>query len=269
MKSINRQFNFSGLKNVQLEKNRNHQFAVQHAQCLYNRNALYSYIPKNACSTMRLTAAFDNGLITDPRSEFGWIHNNNHVFVPDLEFMIKAKYSFVVLRCPYSRVASAFIDKIVSISPRALRFLEQSKSEVGILELNFHEFLKMIKAQKDENRDHHWRTQSSFLLYKQYDDYFCVEEFHQMIIALQQKLQMKIIDARPYIKHDAGSFNIVSDKDYSHSSLNILNKMKREGSVPDYKCLLSSDNIQLIKDIYADDLNIYKEIFGSQNLIIS
>ena len=44
-----------------LVQNAAHQFAAQHALSIYAADAIYSFIPKNACSTMRYTLAIANG----------------------------------------------------------------------------------------------------------------------------------------------------------------------------------------------------------------
>jgi hypothetical protein len=85
-----------------LAQNAAHQFASQHALSFYAADAVYSFIPKNACSTMRYTLALANGAISGPR-HFNWIHTNNLTFRASLAELAKAKYTFVILRDPYRR----------------------------------------------------------------------------------------------------------------------------------------------------------------------
>ena len=95
-----------------LVQNAAHQFASQHALSFYAADAVYSFIPKNACSTMRYTVGMANGAIAGPE-QFNWIHANNLTFRASLAELAKAKYTFVILRDPYLRVASCFLDKMV------------------------------------------------------------------------------------------------------------------------------------------------------------
>ena len=48
-----------------LPQNIGHQFAARHALNIYKSSSIYSFIPKCACSTMRLSLAKANGLIDD------------------------------------------------------------------------------------------------------------------------------------------------------------------------------------------------------------
>src|SRR5690606_1619014 len=81
-----------------------------HALRFFRQNAVYTFIPKNACSTMRLTLALENGCIRD-ETEHQWIHANNPTFRAQLPDLICADYTFVILRDPFRRVVSCFLDK--------------------------------------------------------------------------------------------------------------------------------------------------------------
>ncbi|TAL45777.1 MAG: hypothetical protein EPN89_11775, partial [Methylovulum sp.] len=82
-----RPFKYSSASYVNLSKNQQHQFAQGHALRIYNSNSIYSFIPKNACSTMRVSLAIANGCIADTDKldelDFNWIHNNNDTFRAD------------------------------------------------------------------------------------------------------------------------------------------------------------------------------------------
>jgi hypothetical protein len=107
-----RRLRYPKSSNVALARNAAHQFASRHALSIYGARAIYSFIPKNGCSTLRYTVARANGCIDGP-SDINWIHSNNLSFSATLRELLTAQYTFVVLRCPYSRLASVFLDKIV------------------------------------------------------------------------------------------------------------------------------------------------------------
>ena len=46
-----------------------------------------------------------------------------------------------------------------------------------------------------------------------------------------------------------------------------IKKMKEEGSVPNYKSMFSNVEIDLVNEIYKDDLNLYKSHFGENELL--
>jgi hypothetical protein len=62
-----------------LQKNGKHCFAMNFSMILHQKNMLYSFIPKNACSTLRLSTAIESGCI-DGIEQGHWIHANNQTF---------------------------------------------------------------------------------------------------------------------------------------------------------------------------------------------
>ena len=46
-----------------------------------------------------------------------------------------------------------------------------------------------------------------------------------------------------------------------------IKKKKEEGSAPNYKSMFSKEEINLVKDIYEDDINLYKSHFGENELL--
>ena len=84
---------FSNIWNGPLAENVQHKFAAQHELNIYRSKSIYTFIPKCACSTMRLSLAISNGLISDV-SKYGWIHSNNTTFSANLSELITAKFAY-------------------------------------------------------------------------------------------------------------------------------------------------------------------------------
>ena len=133
------------------------------------------------------------------------------------------------------------------------------------LSINFHQFLLIIKAQIRRDRNHHWRNQSDFLHYQKYDDYFALESFSKSIDSLNDH-GFKVHDTREVTKHTLfhlarvnGDFSKVKDVD--------INEMKDKGIAPSYKSMFSNAEIELVKEIYSDDINLYKSHFGDKDLL--
>ena len=79
---------------------------------------------------------------------------NNEAFNASQKEIAQAVYTFIILRCPFRRVASAFLDQILE-GDSTFRDLNNQK-----LSINFHEFLLIIQAQNRNARDQHWRNQT-------------------------------------------------------------------------------------------------------------
>ena len=207
-----RQLNQSFTKKLtHLPSDSGFQLARAHALKLYHPNAIYSFIPKNACSTLRLSVALQNDVIASPK-DFNWIHNNNNTFSASLNDLIVANYTFVVLRCPYRRLASAYLDKIVERELDAWdlhRFLNRS---FEVKDLTFLDFARYLKKQEVRKRNIHWRNQSDFLVYESYDDYFALETFKDAVKQLKKKINLKVVDARQLTKHGSDSYTLLTSK---------------------------------------------------------
>ena len=246
------------IEEVPLKENRRHNFSALYSLSVYPLDAVYTFIPKNACSTLRFSIAIANGFI-DGINDIEWIHSNNQTFVSTQREIAKAKYTFTILRCPFTRVASSFLDYIVD-GDFTFKDLNENK-----LSINFFEFLQIIQSQAREDRDQHWRNQSDFLHYEIYDDYFSLESFSYAIKTLSDK-GLDIKDTRKYIKHDISSLKRI-DGDFSKIKEVELKKIKDDGFAPNYESMFTKAEIELVQDIYSDDLKLYKSHFGDEQLL--
>jgi hypothetical protein len=246
------------LKHSQVDENTLHNWSSNYALSVYPINSVYTFIPKNACSTLRFSIAIANGFIRDI-ADIQWIHNNNETFRSTQREVSLASFTFVVLRCPYTRIASCFLDKIVD---EVISFNDEMGNKVS---LNFYEFLLHINSQHQSEREQHWRNQSDFLHYEKYDEYFSLELFSEAITLLATH-GLKVYDTRESIKHGISNLKAV-DGDFSKMKAEQIKKMKEEGSAPNYKSMFSKVEIDLVNEIYKDDINLYKSHFGESKLL--
>ena len=246
------------LKHSQVNENSLHNWSSNYALSIYPINSVYTFIPKNACSTLRFSIAIANGFIKDLK-DIQWIHNNNSTFRSSQREVSIASYTFVVLRCPYTRIASCFLDKVVD---EVIFFNDEMGKKVS---LNFYEFLLHINSQQPSEREQHWRNQSDFLHYEKYDEYFSLELFSEAIASLAAH-GLKVHDTRESINHGISNLKAV-DGDFSKMKAEQIKKMKEEGSAPNYKSMFSKVEIDLVNEIYKDDMNLYKSHFGESELL--
>ena len=246
------------LKHSQLNENSLHNWSSNYALSIYPINSVYTFIPKNACSTLRFSIAIANGFIKDLK-DIQWIHNNNSTFRSSQREVSIASYTFVVLRCPYTRIASCFLDKVVD---EVISFNDEMGKKVS---LNFYEFLLHINSQQPSEREQHWRNQSDFLHYEKYDEYFSLELFSEAIASLAAH-GLKVHDTRESINHGISNLKTI-DGDFSKMKAEQIKKMKEEGSAPNYKSMFSKVEIDLVNEIYKDDMNLYKSHFGESELL--
>lgn len=264
----NRFFRYSCSSYESLNRNAKHSFAQNYALSIYKSDAVYSFIPKNGCSTLRTSLAYSNGCIKDT-SDFNWIHLNNQTFKASLKELVTAEYTFVILRCPFARLASVYLDKIVSRDPNAWLFCDLLSRKVEPEDITFEYFVKALKKQSVLRGNIHWRPQIDFLVYDEYDDYFCLEQFSHATDSLEQKISLKVIDARPLTKHGTDKYALQDDQCYSSASPLEIDAMQRNGICPSHKSLYTDELHRIVAKLYADDLKLYSDIFGESGLMFA
>lgn len=246
--------------------NTTHNFAQDFALEIYQANSIYSFIPKNACSTMRLSIAKANGCIKS-EDEYAWIHYNNDTFQASLRNLLTTDYSFVILRCPYKRLASCFLDKIVDKNVNIWGLFYESKCTIDTNNISFHDFVTMLKDEDYLYRDIHWRPQIDFLVYDEYDEYFDTDNFKPAADILNKKIGLEVLDARKYTKHGNDQYTMITEGDFSKVSNFEIAKLRNNNELPEKKLLFTPEIIDIIKEIYADDIKLYSEKFGKENLL--
>lgn len=261
-------YNFSAENYNNLNQNGLHQFAMNYAMYLFNSNAIYSFIPKNGCSTLRLSVAVTNGCI-DGIKQGNWIHQNNQTFKPTLKDTAMANYKFVVLRCPFRRLASVFLDKFVAKEPDAWQYRDLLKREVNLDDLTFDQFIKSLAIPPMKGSNIHWKPQSTFLLYKEYDDYFALEHFDEAITTLKQKIDFNVVDARSLTGHGTDKLEMLNNINYSQTPAFDIAILKRQGQCPSHKSLYTTELIDLVTRLYADDITLYSRRCDKNDLLFS
>jgi len=224
---------------------------------------------------MRYSVAIANGLI-NKHSDIKWIKNNHTTFSPDLRSQVLSDYTFILLRCPFSRLASAFLDKIVKWPHLYFNGKQKRgyiKSKLDNLSLSLVTFEKFVlKLYKNDNflrSNAHWRPQIDFLLFNDYDDYFCVEEMEVVVKTLKHKINFEVVDARHITKHGIDQHQrIRTENGFLLTTFEIL-EQKTRNMVVQPKSLFSARLVELISEIYADDIQLYLDNFGKTNLLFS
>jgi hypothetical protein len=280
---------FSRRETTALADNAAHRFAAKHALCIYRANAIYTFIPKNGCSTLRLSLALANGTIGSPE-EAGWIHRNNGTFRATLRDLVTADYTFTVLRCPYRRLASAFLDKVVKRNvPRSMdRLLRNRPGRAGRFrrwlararrpdrraapeygDLTFRSFVRLLEAPGGLMLDPHWAPQSAFLVYEAYDDVFRLEEFEAAWARLRERIGLEVVDARSLIRHGTDQLTLMTEGRFADTPVRELDAMRAAGRVPAPATLYDDDLTAAVTRLYRADVALYAARFGTGGLLVS
>ena len=267
--------NFASRSNCPLDQNDAHGFARAHAFAFYRQRSLYSFIPKNACSTLRFSLAVANGVLR-PEADVDWIHANNPTFVAGQDFIATCDYAFVVLRCPFRRLASCYLDKIVggerhlrNLMPRWDYRLHRACGRAALSRrvqaLSFEDFVMRVTAQDPRDMDSHWRPQVDFLLFDRYDDYFAVQRFDIARQVLADR-GIPVVDTRDRLGHDTSRLRKVGGA-MARVPAQEIRRMKANGCVPEAASLYNDRCIAAVRRAYAEDIALYRARFGAEMLL--
>ena len=267
--------NFASDQNCLLGRNAAYGFARDHAFAFYRQKSLYTFIPKNACSTLRFSLAVANGHLP-PDGDVDWIHANNPTFVASQEFIATCAHSFVVLRCPFRRLASCYLDKIVggerhlrNLLPPLTRGFHRARGRAALARrvqaLSFADFLRHVAGQAPDEMDSHWRPQVDFLLLRDYDDYLALEQFGQARDRLAQR-GIEVLDTRDRLGHDTSALRRVTGG-FARVPGTEIARMKAAGEVPDPAGLYDDETISLVRRVYRRDIALYRERFGPAGML--
>ncbi len=249
-----------------LARNEVHTFAAEHALMIAPSRAVYSFIPKNGCSTMRLSVAIANGAVAGP-ADVNWIHLNNSTFAASLEWLLTAQYTFAILRCPFRRLASCYLDKIVGRYPPMWKLYEMTGRAVEPEAMTFRAFVTAISDPEMLILDEHWRPQTDFLVYETYDDLFDLADFAAAAARLRDRIGLDIVDARELTRH--GTDHLEPSDAYGPDTppLALLNA-RAEGRIATAGSLYDAALRAEVADLYADDAALMRDTFGPGSLMV-
>jgi hypothetical protein len=264
---MRRQLKYSDASNAMLKTNGAHVFAAEHSLQIFRSNSIYTFIPKNACSTLRLSIALENGVIESP-DQYNWIHLNNTTFLADLRSLATAQYTFTILRCPFARLASVYLDKIVQRSPIMWQLYDVMKRDVPPENMTFRRFVKSLLNPGYLKCNEHWRPQVDFLVYDEYDDYLSVEKFKQACETIELKSGMRVVDARDLTMHGISHLKRVAVPNGPDLRPTTILDMRERQEVPDPVSLFDDELIVATRKIYQQDILAYTSRFGSDDMLI-
>ena len=242
-----------------LRGNPNHTFAIQHTSVHYKSGSVCTWIPKNGCSNLRYSFSKENGAIADIE-EIEWIHRNNDCFNASIKEALQANYSFVILRNPFKRLLSFFLDKLChpqndqtdisrSNAQKVFRFNE---------ELSYLDFINNIWERPDLiYKDEHTNPQCDYLLYRNYDDYFALEEIGEANQKIFQKTGIKLDDIRDknsiFTSKGLEQVTDISSVTKAREIKNLLDQNK----VPIVENMYTNDMIKKVATLYLQDIFLY------------
>jgi len=252
---------------VSIEKNEDHLFAKRHTLVHFKSNSVCTWIPKVGCTNMRYSIPLANGAISTPE-DIDWVHNNNDSFQGSNQELLNANYAFVVLRNPYKRLLSFYLDKLCHNDPnQSDKSYSHAQNKFNTNEsTSFKDFVRILWRDPELiNADIHVKRQTDFLVYNQYDDYFCLEDYKNAVSKVFDTTGLEVIDTR-----GMGSGNTThkhqesADIDYTWKASEI-GRLLQIGHKPNIKNMYSDEMCKLVGSLFLTDIMLYLEkIKGSE-----
>ena len=251
-----------------IDKNNSYQFAASHAICHYESNTVCTYIPKNACTSLRYSIAAANGAIGGA-DDFPWIHLNNESFRASRAEIIKAGYTFVILRNPFARLVSFFLDKLAcdssnehDSSPKTAK----KQFPISDEELTFRSFVDHLWNHPEKLiLNHHVRPQVDFLLYEDYDDWFCVERIDEATSRIKERAGFLLHDTRSLSGHTSFSLETVSTGGLSDLNILQIRDLRSRGQRPCPLAIYDESTAFRVHAMFASDVMLYNWKFEEQD----
>ena len=254
--------------NISIDKNKAHLFAKEHTLLHLQSNSVCTWIPKVGCTNMRYSIPLANGAISTPE-DIEWVHSNNNSFTADNKELLKANYAFVVLRNPFKRLVSFFLDKLCHDDPNlsdksysvAKKLFKASEST------SFLDFVKTLWLEPELiNADIHVKPQTDFLIYNKYSDYFCLENYEQAIAKIFEKIGLKVIDTRGMGSGNT-TYRLVENNDITYNTKSSeISALLKIGQKPNIKNMYSDEICKMVGVLFLPDIILYlNEVENSKN----
>lgn len=187
---------------------------------------------------------------------------------PSNKEILSANYSFVVLRNPFKRLLSFFLDKICHITSTlpdgsydAAKKLFQTDEKTS-----FAEFIDSIYHNPDIiNFDLHTKPQCDFLIYNKYRKYYQFENYNKFQKDIFKKIGLKIVDIR-----DINTIHTTKGLEFSEAfspnmPISEIRSLMESGGKPIPEKFFTNDMIRKIGAIYFADIMLYHNLFSSES----
>lgn len=264
--------------------------AREHALYIQNSNSIYTYIPKNGCTNLRHAIVEANSDGTHQFDQMGRIARS---YIATEDQLARLDYIFVVYRCPFRRISSLFLDKIVTdgyplkklransfsgsripLLPRAMEWLYNRNilQPIDRDTFTFRDFLRLLEYPQALSFNHHWTPQSWFgieQLGQRYDDVFSLERFQQAVPIIAEKAKITVEDVRKISNHSTQGFTKVTEGCFADTPVNELREMKAANHIPAHSAMFDDEAVNMVSKLYGDDIAMYRHHFGADDLLFS
>jgi len=240
--------------------------------------SIYCPIPKNACTYLKTAFVQNSGHAETFRNSGVDAHKflrdpKNKYRLQNLNFLTHAKYfSFIVLRNPFDRLASAYSNLFVR--PLKWHALPDPSARGLALEIQrrrgdtpdaarsatFEEFIRHVAVTDDYDLDYHFRPQSAF--YERLEDFDLVGRVEDMA-----PVRQVLADKLKWTFEGVGEFNRTEyspGPDAVRHHKTTPHELQARRIFPPARDLFTDELRGLVEQRYADDFATYERVFDEK-----
>ena len=236
----------------------------------HNLKLLYCSIPKNACTL------FKNIIVENSKykQEYERSQQNIHQFiiskrgtVDNLLSSLSASdyFKLVVLRNPFARLASGYLDKIAKhLQPEsfAIEVIKDVQQHLGLeidlqKSITFEQFIQYLARKQDCELNDHWKPQDNFVAGVQFDFIGQFENLNRTIDILQNNYNIRI--------QKQGSEHATKYQQFAEDiSFHTLypQELRDLSGMPTAKQIYSPELETIVRQRYAKDIKLYEQTFA-------
>lgn len=240
-------------------------------------NVSYSYIPKNACTTLKLSLGVHDGKLDPSVSPHGLERAFiTHSYTPHMNAR-----RFIVFREPFGRIVSAYLDKItrpvedfawsvcadIMRNQRGIPAEEVAEHVQNGDTPSFAEFIRYLSVRPDESLNEHWRSQCAFYTFNWYDSVFPLESLDEEWVKSKFG-DVPLVTSRPHAttygrkkaRNEAELGTTERASDLRGAALRTM--MEERQVVPAPELLFEDPGLlRIFRRRYGDDIAVYHALF--------
>lgn len=243
-------------------------FALRHRYVYPKLGIAYTYIPKNACSSLKKTFGVAQGWL--PKGK-GLAHEMRRSWwLEGLRAYRSADERIVVLRDPFDRLLSAYQDRFLnkdrSAADQAMATGLADLLPVGAdrSDVTFAQFVRYLSTTPNRRLDEHWRPQSDFLL----GSYTRVIRFDHLAedtaFLADRGLRLRHVTG-----HGTGSLRADLGPGWGHRPASDLRVMKTEQrTLPSASSMYDDELVALVRRRFARDLTLWQTLVDHGQVVV-
>jgi len=235
----------------------------------HNLKLVYCGIPKNACTLFKkiIVEHSKNKVIFEKSNK------NIHQFLVENRCEISTflsslespdYYKMIILRNPFSRLASGYLDKFAKHPYPESFAVEVIKSVQEFLNLDldieksitFDQFIKYLSRKEDYELNDHWQPQNIFVGSIKFDLIGQFENLSYVLDVLEKKYSIQI--PRKGAEH-ATNYQDFSEEKPFHTMY--PGELRKLAGMPKAKQLYSAELESIVRSRYAEDIMLYEQYF--------